>query len=99
PCIVEVELRQESGFDDAEIARQLADPDRFRWSFSSPDGETSFDTVEAAGGTLLLTYRGNASFAPDSDGHYAALVPHIVYGLAYCWGSGMPPGRPFCCPG
>lgn len=73
PCIVEVELRQESGFDDAEIARQLADPDRFRWSFSSPDGETSFDTVEAAGGTLLLTYRGNASFAPDSDGHYSII--------------------------
>ena len=71
PCVVEVELQQESAFTSAETAARLADPAVGHWTFPAEGGERPFSTVEAEGNRVILTWEGEEGFAPLEDGNYA----------------------------
>lgn len=71
PCVVEVELRQESAFTAAETAARLADPALGQWTFRSGGGERPFTEVHAEGNAVILTCGGSEAFEPEEDGSYA----------------------------
>ena len=71
PCVVELELRQESAFTAGETAARLADPALGSWSFPSGGGEIPFTSVKAEGERIVLTYEGNERFEPLDSGGYA----------------------------
>ena len=65
PCVVEVELRQESAFTAAETAARLADPALGQWTFRSGGGERPFTEVHAEGNAVILTCGGSEAFEPE----------------------------------
>ena len=71
PCVVEVELQQESTFTASETAARLADPTLGCWTFRAGGREQPFTKVHAEGNTVLLTYEGNETFECEEDGSYA----------------------------
>lgn len=78
-CRVELKLLEAGGYMQPETLRQLADPQHLHWSFLTQQGQEPFTAVAVEGDTLVLTYEGQAAFAPDAHGQYAitAAASHV----------------------
>ncbi|MPM31640.1 hypothetical protein SDC9_78196 [bioreactor metagenome] len=67
----ELYLRAVSYETGADLASELADPARYRWSYYAPDGLLPFDRVSASGGCLVLGKAGENGKVRLEDGEYS----------------------------
>ena len=69
PFTVEIEVRGETEFAAAETAKELADPERMRWSYHTGGAERPFDSVRAEGSCLILEKTASGALEPDEEGN------------------------------